>query len=136
MNRPLVGIAVAIRRENKVLLHKRKGKHAPGMWAFPGGHLEFWETFEECVMREVREEAGDIQIDNIKFWTAVNYLHSDEKKHYVTILLVADWVSGEAEVREPEKCEGWEWLVWDDLPDPLMLGLQFAKDTGLNPFNV
>ena len=39
MKRPGVGIATIVRNGNKVLLHKRKGKHAPNTWAFAGAHL-------------------------------------------------------------------------------------------------
>src|SRR5688572_6765239 len=40
--RPLAAVCLVIRRNGKVLLHKRKGRHAPGTWAFPGGHLEMF----------------------------------------------------------------------------------------------
>lgn len=36
-------------------------------------------------------------------------------KHYITIWMVAEWVEGEAENVEPEKCEGWEWIDYDQL---------------------
>lgn len=39
-------------------------------------------------------------------------------KHYVDIGLMADWQSGEPEVLEPEKCEGWGWYDMDNLPSP------------------
>lgn len=132
---PKVGIGHLIRRDGKVLLHKRKGNHAGGFWAFPGGHLEGWETWEECSLRELHEEAGeDIQVTNPKFWTAANTRFFDEGKHYVVIFMISDWVSGEAVVAEPEKNEGWEWFDWNDLPSPLMLGLQNLVERSMNPF--
>ena len=41
---PRVGIAAIVKKDNKVLLGKRKGSHGSGAWNFPGGHLEFFET--------------------------------------------------------------------------------------------
>jgi 8-oxo-dGTP diphosphatase len=136
MDRPLVGIAICIRRENKVLVHKRKGKHAPGTWAFPGGHMEMWETFEETALRELAEEAGNkIKVANVRFWTALNTRFLDEGKHYVLIMMIADWVSGEAELTEPDKCEGWGWYEWEWLPIPLMQGCQLLLDGNFNPID-
>jgi len=65
-NRPGVGVGVIIVKDNKVLLGKRKNAHGEGDWAFPGGHLEMNETWEDCVKREVMEETG-IEIKNIRF---------------------------------------------------------------------
>jgi len=39
---------------------------ARGEWSFPGGHLEYMESFEDCAKRETREECG-IEITNIRF---------------------------------------------------------------------
>lgn len=62
--RPKVGIGVIVRKEGKVLLGKRKNSHGAGSWAFPGGHLEYGESWEECARREVKEETG-IAIKNM-----------------------------------------------------------------------
>jgi 8-oxo-dGTP diphosphatase len=40
-NRPYVGVAAIVVRDQKVLLGKRKNNHGSGSWQFPGGHLEF-----------------------------------------------------------------------------------------------
>lgn len=136
MDRPLVGVCLCIRRnDGKILLHKRKGKHAPGTWAFTGGHLEKWESFEECVLREMREEVGDVNVTKPVYWTTVNTLFRDEDKHYVVVCMVCDYISGEPRVMESDKCECWEWYSWDNLPSPLMKGLQILKDNDINPFN-
>jgi hypothetical protein len=44
-------------------------------------------------------------------------------KHYVDIGLVADWLSGEPKVTEPDNVEGWEWHDLGDLPQPLFATL-------------
>jgi len=128
------GVSLCVRKEGRVLLHKRKGTHAGGTWAFSGGHVEKWETWEECALRETKEEAGDIEVTTPYFWTALNTMFPDEGRHYTLICMVADWISGEPEVKEPDKCECWEWHSWDNLPSPLMQGLQMLKDQGMNPF--
>jgi len=38
-------------------------KHLHGKWDFPGGGLEWKETREAGLVREIREEVGDIQYE-------------------------------------------------------------------------
>ncbi|MCX5774664.1 MAG: NUDIX domain-containing protein [Fusobacteria bacterium] len=46
-NRPKVGVGILIIKEDKVLFGKRENAYGDGAWSFPGGHLEFNESFEE-----------------------------------------------------------------------------------------
>lgn len=116
-----VGIGVMVLKDNKVLVGKRKSSHGDGEYAWPGGHLEFMESIIESAKREVEEETG-LQIKNVKFLRLLNMKKYD--KHYVDIALVAEWDSGEPELREPEKCEGWEWRDLDNLPQPMFAPLE------------
>ncbi len=135
--RPKVVVGVMILKDNKVLLGKRKGSHGEGEYAFPGGHLEYMESFTDCARREVNEECG-IEIDNIRFQYLAN-ITKYAPKHYTHIGLVADWKSGEPKVLEPEKSESWDWYDMDNLPQPIFemckLAVQCHK-TGKNYLDV
>ncbi len=133
-NRPKVGLGVAIIRDGKVLFLKRKNSHGKGSWCFPGGHLEFGESWEDCARRETLEETG-LQIKNIRFATATNDFFEKENKHYITILMIADWVEGEARLLEPEKCEKWDWFKWDNQPEPLFVPQRNLNKKNFNPLN-
>ena len=132
-NRPKVGVGVLIIKDGKVLMGKRKNAHGEGAWCFPGGHLEFGESWEECSLRETDEETG-VGIKNLRFGIATNDIFKKEEKHYVTIIMLADYDSGEVELREPEKCEKWDWFEWDNLPTPLFVPLQNLLKQNFNPF--
>lgn len=125
--RPKVGLGVMIFKDGRILLHKRKGSHGEGEYAFPGGHLEYMESFEDCARREIAEECG-VEVENFRF----NYVATTTKyapKHYVHIGLVADWKSGEPKVLEPEKSDGeWGWYKLDNLPKPMFAMCEFAID--------
>lgn len=129
---PKVGIALVVKKGKKILLHKRKSKHANGHWGCPGGHLESWEEFDECALRELYEEAGDdLVVTKPVLLTTVNTVYHDENKHYVTVFMICEWISGEPQVTEPHKCEAWDWFAHDELPSPLMQGVEVIKSTGL-----
>ncbi|MCF8051252.1 MAG: NUDIX domain-containing protein [Desulfobacterales bacterium] len=130
--RPLVGVAVIVIRDGRVLLGKRKGAHGQGTWALPGGHLEIFETIEACAKREVFEETG-LSIGSIEHAAFTNDLFEEESKHYVTLFVTAPHEGGEAELREPEKCERWQWFSWQDLPSPRFLPLENLLAQGFSP---
>jgi 8-oxo-dGTP diphosphatase len=134
--KPKVGLGVMIFKDKKVLLGKRKGSHGAGEYAWPGGHLEFGESFEACAKREVEEETG-MEITNVCFLRLMN-LKRYTGKHYVDIGLIADWKSGEPKLMEPDKCEGWGWYDIDNLPKPLFEPVTSyieAYKTGKNYFD-
>jgi 8-oxo-dGTP diphosphatase len=106
MERPLVGVGLLVVKGEQILLGNRKGAHGAGEYAGPGGHLEHGETIDECVMRELEEEAGpDIRIKNLGFLCFIN-LRKYLPKHYAHIHMVADWGSGEPSIMEPDKQAG------------------------------
>ncbi len=111
---PKVGVGVMILKGNKLLLAKRKGSHGAGEFAFPGGHLEFGESIEDCCRRETMEEAG-VKIKSIRFLFFTN-LTKYPGKHYAHIGMVADWASGQPQVIEPDKSESWRWYDLENLP--------------------
>ena len=121
--RPLIGVAAIVIKDNKVLLGKRKNAHGAGTWAFPGGHLEYKESIEECAKREVFEETG-IHIKNIRYGTFTNDIFRKDQKHYVTLFVISEYDEGDLELKEPEKCEKWDWFLWNELPEPKFLPLE------------
>lgn len=117
-----VGTSLIVVKNGKVLVGKRKGSHAAGLVSFPGGHLNWNETWEDCVLRELSEECGvDFRVkirfynENRKEFFVTNDIMPQYNKHYITIFMVADWVEGEPANMEPHKCEGWNWITYDEL---------------------
>ncbi|HAU29452.1 MAG TPA: DNA mismatch repair protein MutT [Rhodospirillaceae bacterium] len=116
---PKVGIGLMILKDGRVLLGKRKGSHGTGEYAFPGGHLEYMESFTDSALRELAEECGaDFQVSKPQFLLVAN-VRKYAPKHYVHLTLLAQWQGGEPVVMEPEKSEGWGWYALDALPSPL-----------------
>jgi 8-oxo-dGTP diphosphatase len=91
--RPRVGCAGLIRRGKKVLLGKRNKEPNRGLWVLPGGGVEFCETFEQTLERELLEEAGiSIAVrETFRTYQLIN----PPNEHRVIIYLIADYRSGE-----------------------------------------
>jgi 8-oxo-dGTP diphosphatase len=125
-----VGVGVLVKDPQdptRVYCGIRKGSHGAGTLALPGGHLEVYESWEECAAREVLEETN-LRLHNLKFCHVTNDPMPDESKHYVTIFMAGECVgeNPKPENMEPEKCEGWSTYSWAELQRKLSEKLLFG----------
>ena len=58
--------------DNFLIARKRKGLSMEGLWEFPGGKLEYAESAESCLERELMEELN-IEVKNIRLYLNYNY---------------------------------------------------------------
>lgn len=123
--KPCTGVMVW--KGDMILLGKRRGSHGNGEYSFPGGHLEFDESFVECIERETLEEAG-IKIKNIKFLSVANY-RKHENRQDILISFTADLESGKERTDPDEKIGDWGWYKLDDLPTPIFYPTQIIIDS-------
>lgn len=118
-----VGVAVVLFNESRqVLMGLRKGGHGGGTWSFPGGHVEFREEPEQAAIREVLEETG-LRLSQVHRYPLQQWVSTQfgPQKHYITLIFGAylQDCEGDVEVKEPDKCERWEWFHPSALPEPL-----------------
>lgn len=123
-----VGVGVYILNErNQLLLGKRLNAHGTGCWCPPGGHLDFGETQRDCAARETMEETG-LEVTNFKELGFTNDIFKDDNRHYITLHIAAELAAGcseeDVEIKEPHKCEKWEWFNLDQLPSPLFVPVE------------
>ncbi|GAB4828930.1 Nudix (Nucleoside diphosphate linked moiety X)-type motif 1 [Ancistrocladus abbreviatus] len=134
---PKVGVTVFLLKGEKVLLGRRLSSIGHSTFAVPGGSLEYGESFEECASRELKEETG-LDITDTEMLTVTNNLFTDgpTPAHYVTIHMRSRLANPSQVPKnlEPEKCGGWDWYDWDNLPKPLFLPLEKMVQSGFNPF--
>lgn len=55
---PILAVSVAVWSEAQILLVQRGRAPNKGLWALPGGKVEFGETLAGAAIREMREETG------------------------------------------------------------------------------
>jgi ADP-ribose pyrophosphatase YjhB (NUDIX family) len=73
----------------KVLLIHRKNE--PVGWALPGGFVEYGETVEDAVRREMKEETG-LELDRLRQFRVYSDPGRDVRGHTVSVVFVAQGV--------------------------------------------
>ncbi len=109
-----IGVTLLVLRNESILLGLRKNSFSAGNWGLPGGHVDFRESLEGAAARELEEETG-LKAHALEFTNLMN--HPFEESHYVLVNFNAVGVEGEPELREPDKCEKWEWFALNALPE-------------------
>ena len=104
----------------RVLLHKRSQncRDEQGRWDCGGGSMEFGETFDQTVRREVFEEYGVLpeEVVNVE---AKNVLrtHNETQTHWIAVLHAVKISPDNVKIGEPEKMDDIGWFHIDDFPE-------------------
>ncbi len=102
--------AALIFREGKLLITQRHAKsHLGGLWEFPGGKREAAETFEQCLVREIREELG-IEISVGSLFEEISHDYPEKSVHLK--FFICKIISGEP---QPLDCADVKWIVKSEL---------------------
>ncbi len=130
-----VGCGCLILNEmNEVLLVRRSMtcKTDRGIWSRPGGGVEFGETFEQAVVREMKEEVGvDVKLTGFTDYTNDIKAEDGIRKHWVTLGFLGRIKSGKPRVMEPDKHDEVRWFPLDRLPENLTVYTKRAVEACL-----
>src|SRR3990167_4115517 len=112
--RPIVNAAIAflLNEEGKIFLAERpENKLLSGVCEPPGGKIEFGETPEEALIRELKEEIGiDVAHQDLELCTTVAYPY-DSYQLSMTCYVCRNWKG------DPYGAEGQKiaWYGWEEL---------------------
>lgn len=107
-----VAVDAVIVQESKILLIKRGVEPFKGMWALPGGGVEFDETAEEALRKEVLEEAG-LTVKSMVFLQ----VYTDPKRDPKQAISLAYVVHAEGEPKAGDDARAYKWFGLHDLPE-------------------
>src|SRR5207237_5291990 len=116
-----VGVgAIILNAQGQVFLAKRgqEASNEQGLWAWPGGEVEFGETLTTAIRRELLEEF-DMVIKPLCQIAAFDHLLDGGQEHWVSVAFIARHISGEPCIKEPGKCSDFGWFFLDALPTTL-----------------
>jgi mutator protein MutT len=109
---PIDVAAALISRDGKILITQRcANAHLGGLWEFPGGKREPAETFEQCLVRELREELG-VEVKVGRLFEEIMHIYADKTVHLKFFL--CKLLQGEP---QPLGCEAVKWAGKAELAD-------------------
>lgn len=116
-SRPILGVSTAVVYRGAVLLVERAKPPFDGIWAFPGGAVEYGESLALAAAREVLEETGitveiEAQIDRAEILPG--HESAGVGGHYVVIVFRGRYVGGEP--RAGDDAAAARWFRPEELP--------------------
>ena len=119
-NPTVAAAAFVFRADGAALFIRRAHDPAAGKLGIPGGFIDFDETAEDGLRREVREEVG-LEVENVRFLMSFpnSYLYRDVTYPVVDLVFTADAVAPDA-AQALDGVAGVEWRQPRDVePDEL-----------------
>lgn len=110
---PVIEVAAGLLFRNGRLLitQRHAGAHLGGLWEFPGGKREGDETFQECLVRELREELGiEVEVGE----RIESLVHAYPEKTVHLEFFVCRWKQNEP---QPLGCAAVKWATVEDLQE-------------------
>lgn len=105
-----------------ILLQKRgqKARDEQGAWDIGGGAIEFGETIDEAVRREVMEElcCTPVDIEFLMVYDA-HRQYQGKNTHWIAIIYTVLVNPKDVEIGEPDKIDELGWFTSKSLPSPL-----------------
>ncbi|MGG6311808.1 NUDIX domain-containing protein [Paenibacillus macerans] len=117
---PRLGVgAVILNERREILLVLRNRAPEKDTWSIPGGKIDLYETMEEGVIREIKEEVNlDIAVKGVM--CTAETIRPEKAEHWVSVIYEASVVGGELRNMEEGGAIGAvEWFTLDRLPDKL-----------------
>lgn len=112
--------AFIINDKGELLLQLRNKAPEKEYWSIPGGRVELFETFEEAVKREVKEETG-VEVEIISLLGICDHIIKNEERHWVSPSYLCKIVEGEPQILEPTKLLDMKWFSLDKLPEKITI---------------
>ena len=110
---PYVTVDGVVKYKDSIVLIKRR--NPPSGWALPGGFVDYGESVESAVVREIKEETN-LDFKNISLFKVCSDPSRDPRFHTVSIVFIG-W--GKGELCAADDAEGAGIFTRDNLPDKI-----------------
>lgn len=104
---------IILNREGEVLLIERK--NPPHGWALPGGFVDYGESLEDAVRREIKEETG-LELQSVFQFKAYSDPGRDPRHHTVTVVF---WAESDDRPKAGDDARKCAFFPLNSLPSPM-----------------
>jgi len=122
-----VGVGAIVVDRGRVLLLKRRKEPESGCWGIQGGAVEFGESIEDAVKREVKEELS-VEVELVALLGVTDHILPHAGVHWVSPVFLARIASGSPKNAERDKHSDLRWFGLDDLPEDVTLTTRRAVE--------
>lgn len=116
-------VMAMIKKGDRFLLTKRVEKHDDKegaqmefheLWQIPGGGLQFGESVEEGLRREIREELN-VEIKNVRLLSNIFHRVYKNEWHGIFLSFSAELDSPESEIKLNQEANEWQWFTIEEI---------------------
>ena len=126
---PFGTAVILLNAQDEILVGKRKNAYKAGFYGLLGGRFKYNEPLLDAALREVEEETG-LVLDELTYIGVVR--ETQEEYDFIHFIFATEIEKQQPQLTEPDKCEGWEWVPLDMLPEKILPGHEAAVNLFLD----
>ncbi len=111
-----IGVTAFIVKNNRLLIVRKSKSELflSGYYEMPGGKVEFGESTEDALLREIKEETG-LRIKIIKPYSTFSYLSNDDQRHTIDIQFLTELIDNPDNIKLSSEHDEFKWIKKDEI---------------------
>lgn len=98
----------------------------PGYWDMPGGKVEFGESPDDAVVREVREEVN-LKAKMVKPYSLFSYVSQEGRRHTVDIQYIIKVTGDVGDLKITDAHDDYKWIGRNEIDNKFKLSDEMKR---------
>lgn len=116
---------IILNEQGEILLQKRRKEPEAECWSLPGGAIEYGETAENAIIREIKEETN-LDCRHTLFIGYYDYILQNQTTHWISIFFLIQCDNYDAQNMEADKHSEQKWFNINKPPKHLTINTVHA----------
>ena len=111
-----IGVTAFIIKDGRLLVVKKSKNELflSGYYEMPGGKVEFGESTEDALLREVKEETS-LRIKIIKPYSTFSYLSNNNQRHTIDIQFLTELTDNPDNIKLSSEHDEFKWIEKEEI---------------------